>query len=233
MAAYIDIHSHSLGSSDPDVFKINSVSLKDIVHLDLKPQDLIHPFTVGVHPWHVEMSQSKNAPEILESFLTQDLCVGVGEIGLDRARKESYSLQQQVFTAQLRWAMEREQDFLVVHCVRTQNEILKTVKDLKFKGRILFHDYNGTDSEWRMLADKGYIVGLGAKILNPKTKAHRLIRSLTADHEKIPWGQFFLETDDGAVDIKELYIFLSQISQIPVDEIRKNFAQNMPSKLGI
>lgn len=232
---YIDLHSHDLGFSE-EVLKLNSLSLWNLPKIDL--QDLKNPFTIGIHPW--EILDSENAKGLfsenkntLQEILALDLCVGVGEIGLDRAKEETtYDLQMQIFKEQVLWAIESQVKTLVVHCVRAQNDILKVIKDLNYKGQIIFHDYNGSAQEAQQVLDLGHIISLGRKILNPDTKAHKWLSAELKNPNSASWGQFFLETDDAdKTNIEALYKQASLMGQMDALELQKKFHSHLPAFL--
>lgn len=227
---FVDLHTHNL-NFEASVLRINSLSLKDIVTLDLTPQDLKNPFSVGVHPWEaLSVGEFKNHQSVFDPFWASPMCIGWGEVGLDRARADSYAEQLKLFTDQVRWVNEHQVQWLVIHNVRSQNEIFKVFKDEGFKGRALFHDYNGTSEEAKRLLAAGHILSLSSKILNPNTKAAKLISEFLLQEKSFPWGQVFLETDDGTHGIEELYMAFSQRLGQPLESVKENFFKHTPSE---
>lgn len=218
---YVDMHTHQQ-SKDGNVWRLNSLSLSDL-EKDLSLDQIKNPFTVGVHPWECEHYKAKDFKNLWLPYVDSSLCLGLGEMGLDKARKNNYSEQLKIFKQQVHWANDLGVKFLVIHCVRAQNDILKIFKDLNYSGRALFHDFNGSHEELRQLFDHGHLISLGPKIFDPKTKAHKRLQSSFLDHEKIPWSSLFLETDDSSESIESLYEKLSQISEIPVEDLKEGF----------
>lgn len=234
MIPYVDFHTHDL-SWDETIFRLNSLSLNDfkknisVSHLK-NMSDLKNPFTVGIHPWDVDVVDINHCDELWSEMLNHELCVGLGEIGLDKARPKSYQRQFEVFVDQVRRAKELGISWLVLHCVRAQNDVLKVLKDESFKGRAVFHDYNGSFEEGKRLLDLGYVVSLGSKILNPKTKAYQWLQQGLLSSSQIPWGQFFLETDDSSISVVDLYEGISQWTHFPIDELKAQFFTHLPTE---
>lgn len=226
---FVDFHTHTKNSSS-EITRLNSLSLKDTQNI--KPENtFVNPFTIGVHPWDVDDLIEMDFKFKLTPYLKNTKCVGLGEMGLDRARMQNYDTQIKVFTEQVKWAVEQNIDFIVLHCVRAQNEILKILKDCKYQGTAVFHDYNGSIEDWLQLQEKGYIVSLGVKIFDSKTKAAKLVQSWQENGEW-PWGQAFLETDDHhGEEIFKLYEQVSKIMKIPVSELKARFISSLPQAM--
>lgn len=92
--------------------------------------------SVGIHPWDID----KN-PDFSKAG---KVCVMIGETGLDRSFKYKETLLKQENL--LRIHLEAASYFklpVVVHCVRAHSDLLKILKEKKFEGRILLHDYSG------------------------------------------------------------------------------------------
>ena len=77
---YIDIHTHSHQSA-PNIFKISNIL---IIKATLNPHEYIPPFSVGIHPWHINESFKQNNLNLLLQMASSSKCVAIGEVGLDK-----------------------------------------------------------------------------------------------------------------------------------------------------
>ncbi|MDD5668926.1 MAG: TatD family hydrolase [Candidatus Omnitrophica bacterium] len=140
----------------------------------------------GVHPWEAE----KIIPGWEESLLRA--CAvpasGIGEIGLDKSRKDiDFEKQKDVFSRQVDIACSLRRPFSV-HCVRAWDVLIDILrgKDLT-RSRFMIHAFSGTGSDLRALLDLGAFISF------------RTLKSATVDKlallKLIPLDRLFLETD--------------------------------------
>lgn len=168
-------------------FFCNSSSLVDwqrVVELS-RAYTCVVPF-FGVHPWEAE----KVVPGWEESLLRA--CAvpasGIGEIGLDKSRKEiDFEKQKDVFSRQVDIACSLRRPFSV-HCVRAWDVLIDILRgqDLK-RCRFMIHAFSGTGDNLRALLDLGSFISF------------RTLKSASVDKvallKLIPLDRLFLETD--------------------------------------
>lgn len=231
---YIDFHTHNFHFSEK-IFRLNCFSLKDFNNPKIEYKN---PFTLGIHPWEAQSFTTEDLDDLFKPLMKHKNYLGLGEIGLDRACDIDYEIQMRIFEKQVKWANENQINFIVLHCVRSQNEILKVLKEQRYLGQALFHDYNGSLEDWFKIKDKGYLISLGKKILNPQTKASRLVKEWTKQEEKStpsaswPWGHAFLETDDqNGNSIEELYQYVSQELKLSPTDLKTSFINALPASM--
>ena len=174
-------------------------------------------YSIGLHPWYIEEMSWPEQFSQLKKYSTQEQVVAIGECGLDKVCTTNFSLQQEVFTAQLLWANEINKP-LIIHCVRAFDEVLQLLADNNNKVPVVFHGFNKN----RQLAEKimlqGHWLSFGKAVLNPG-KAE--LFSAVPDH------RFFLETDDTAISIASLYKSAAEIKQISIEQLSLQLSKNV------
>ncbi|HEX2394502.1 MAG TPA: TatD family hydrolase, partial [Bacteroidales bacterium] len=131
---YIDIHTHSYYSS-PDTTILLNVFPHEADKLSLKVYK-----SVGLHPWHIQNTWEDHI-SIVEKMINSGNVIAVGEAGLDKVIKTDLVLQNNVFTRQLKIA-EQHHKPLVIHCVRSYNEMVSYRKKSDQSLPWIFHWFN-------------------------------------------------------------------------------------------
>lgn len=145
-------------------------------------------YCLGIHPWFVQ-EHGQDDLRILENLLARKggRCVGLGECGLDRLRGE-LSRQLPWFEAQVDLAA-RLGCSLVIHSVRTHDEVHSVLKARGFHGKALVHGFSGSYQQACKLVDLGCFIGIGGVITHPRAKKTRDTVS------RLPLDALVLETD--------------------------------------
>ncbi len=145
-------------------------------------------YCLGIHPWFVQ-EHGQDDLGALESRLARkdSRCVGLGECGLDRLQGE---LSQQLpwFEAQVDLAARLDCP-LVIHSVRTHDEVHGVLKARSFDGKVLVHGFSGSYQQARKLVDLGCYIGIGGVITHARAKKTRDTVS------RLPLEALVLETD--------------------------------------
>lgn len=145
-------------------------------------------YCLGIHPWFIGEHSAEDLAALEETLgKAEGRCVGVGECGLDRLRGE---LADQVpwFEAQVDIASRLDLP-LIIHSVRTHDEIHGILRARRFNGRSLVHGFSGSYQQARKLVDLGCYIGVGGVITHPGA---RKTRDAIA---RLPIDAFVLETD--------------------------------------
>ncbi|MEX0603595.1 MAG: TatD family hydrolase [Marinobacter sp.] len=150
-------------------------------------QEGLH-YCLGIHPWFIG-EHSQGDMEVLRDLLStaSPRCVGLGECGLDRL-KGNLEEQQPWFEAQIELAQELDLA-LVVHSVKTHDEVATTLKRKRFSGRVLIHGFSGSEEQARKLAQIGCFIGIGGVITYERARKTR--NAVAA----LPLNSIVLETD--------------------------------------
>jgi len=205
---YIDIHTHSCGPE---------LDLKKIcVHLLGRENPLpTGNFVAGVHPWDVV-----NVQDPLLDFFHEphEGLIGVGEIGLDFARKDAdKTLQTEWLNKQLAVA-ERSGLPVVLHCVKAYNEVQAELKKYKLKS-VVFHGFIGSPELMQQLIGQGYFLSFGEFSLRSPKTAEAL--------GQVPLEYLFLETDDDpGADIHHIYGEVAVLRGITMEQLKEAIFNN-------
>lgn len=150
--------------------------------------DIVIP-SFGVHPWYVH-EQTPDWIERLRGFLTEFPSAGVGEIGLDRWKRDlPWEGQLEAFHAQLKLAAELNRP-VSIHCLRAWGALMEALESEPLPSRgILLHSYGGAPDLIPRLAARGARFSLPGYFLRPG-KEQRLQTFL-----RVPPDRFLIETD--------------------------------------
>lgn len=145
-------------------------------------------YCLGIHPWYVGEHVDEDVSVLEARLMAADSrCVGLGECGLDRLRGE-LSAQIPWFEAQIDIAARLKRP-LIIHSVRTHDEVHRILKTRKFGGRALVHGFSGSYQQACKLVDLGCYIGVGGVITHSRA---RKTRDAIA---RLPVDSLVLETD--------------------------------------
>lgn len=145
-------------------------------------------YCLGIHPWYVNEHHDRDLL-LLEELVSRrpDRCVAIGECGLDRIHGD-LTEQWPWFEAQVALAA-RQQFPLVIHSVRTHDEVHGVLNRANWDGTALVHGFSGSYQQADKLVDLGCFIGVGGVITHPGA---RKTREAVA---KLPLSTLVLETD--------------------------------------
>jgi len=202
----IDIHTHQKPSNN---FFIQSYYEE--------PKKIDKHFSIGIHPWYLE----KLNISTLIDYWNHPLCLAIGEIGLDRVKKENWINQIQIFKGQLKLAPKDKP--IILHCVKAYNEIVQILKELNIENPCIFHDFNAsTEMTTQLLKSNQFYFSYGKSLFRDKSKG---LDSL----EMIPIDRIFLETDESNLSIDSIYLKFSQIKSLDLDILVEKIEDNFSS----
>ncbi|MDO5104824.1 MAG: TatD family hydrolase [Capnocytophaga sp.] len=182
---FFDIHSHSGKSFE------NELVIQNQFPLTAKTTNW---FSVGIHPWYLEDWQKQW--EVLESLALHPNCVAIGECGLDKNISESIDNQVKIFEKHIVLS-EKLQMPLVIHCVKAFSELISVKKKIQPLQTWIVHGFNKNQSVANLLINSGLKLSFGKSLL--------VNENVQTVFKSIPDGSYFLETDDSAVSIAEIY----------------------------
>lgn len=217
--SYIDIHCHHAPSDiglqlrSVDISEINA----DKALLSGRMDDR-QKFSVGIHPWFIKYQNIAESLQNIPPLLSHKAIIAVGECGLDKCIDTDMVTQTQVFCRQIEWA-ERLGKPLIVHCVRAFNELLQLHKRFRPRQPWLVHGFSGKAELARQLAQHGLYLCFGKALLNPHNQAAAALRA-------VPLEQLFLETDDSAYEISEIYAAAAKILGLELFALQRQLVAN-------
>ncbi|MDY6839914.1 MAG: TatD family hydrolase [Pseudomonadota bacterium] len=145
-------------------------------------------YCLGIHPWFVGEHSGQDLVELRRLLESRpDRCVAIGECGLDRLRG-NLETQWPWFEAQVALADELGMP-LVIHSVKTHDEVHGLLNRWQWDGRALIHGFSGSFQQAGKLVDLGCFIGVGGVITHPRA---RKTRDAIA---RLPLAALVLETD--------------------------------------
>lgn len=179
-------------------------------------QQPLHGFySAGIHPWYIDAHWETYLQQI-HALSTQSNMMAIGECGLDRICTTPFSLQQKVFAAQISLANQLNKP-IIIHAVRTHEQVLQLLKKEHNEVPVIFHGYNKGLPLAIKIQEQGYYLSFGKDLLKPAT-SHVLAQLNPA--------QLFLETDGTSMTIEAVYQQASAALNISPDELSLQLYKN-------
>ena len=215
---FVDIHTHTAQTVD---------NLIQIVNLDLEaPCPEQGYYSYGIHPWALDNTDFKleEAFSLLEEKLQSPNVLALGEAGLDKMHKDSFERQIAVFERQIELS-EALQKPMILHDVRSHNEILALRKKHKAKQPWILHGFNGTEQDIRQLTGQGLYLSVGESLLYSE-------RKITKSLKNIPLEMLFLETDMAGIDIETVYEAAAKLLEMDINALKTQIFANFVQLFG-
>jgi TatD DNase family protein len=220
MQTLIDIHTHQFLDT------ANSQHILNVFAQNLPLQEKVLPKTqkisIGLHPWHIQQAeaslQTNTMLENMTNAAAQAHVFAIGETGLDKLLNTAFALQETIFRQHIALS-ENCQKPLIIHSLKTYNEILAIRKKTQAKQAWLVHGFNGNELIAKQLIALGCYLSFGHLLLNPQTKAYRVFASL-------PLRNCFLETDDNPTALPAIYEQAAKLKNISVATLAVQLYQN-------
>lgn len=218
MSAPFDVHAHARPILHPST-TLACLSLSEIENGHL-PSEFC---SVGVHPWWT-LSEGASAIEALK-IKVKDLSLNpqiraLGETGLDRARKESWGQQEELF--HWHWDLAEERALpMIIHKVRSGSDFQGLMKARRPKTPWIFHDYHGNNTETEQFLRLHSMVkfSIGKSLLKEGASLDWL--------QTVSLEQIFIETDEESQDqLPHYYKKLSELRNQSVHMIQQKMAHN-------
>lgn len=203
---YYDIHTHR---------QVAGKNIKAILNRHGDFDSLVPGqwYSLGIHPWHIRQREEQMAQ--LEAAVIQPGILAVGECGLDRLCATDWTLQQRVFEQQVQLA-ETLRKPLVVHCVKAIPECLQMLKGVQVP--VIFHGFSSSRKKAELVLQAGCYLSFGAALQGNPHAADTF--------RAVPPELFFLETDDAAAGIEDIYREAASLSGLAVRELQHIIEQN-------
>ena len=211
---FIDIHTHQIPPEMGDFF-IKNISPADEMP-GLQPGGF---YSVGLHPWFITNNHDhKNQIDELGQKVALPVVIAVGECGLDKLANTESQLQLEVFIAQCRIAEEVNKP-VIIHCVKSYNEISHLKRKIKPTVPWILHGYTGNEMITSQLVSLGFYFSLGKMFVNNKFQAQRMIGMIPADH-------LFFETDEWLKPVSHVYKKYAEIKGLAEEALSEQIMWN-------
>jgi TatD DNase family protein len=206
---FLNLHTHKF---------TNQKDVLELVNQYPQEFDATIPFySIGIHPWYINIERLENDLEIIESKLKEPNCLALGECGLDKRIEIPFDLQQMVFEKQLLLAQKYNIP-VVIHCVAAFQEVMETKKRLKIAVPLIIHGFSKNKQVAKELIDNGFYISFGKYLLrNPE---------LESVFEMIPNDRFFLETDTVEEGIEDVYALAANYKKWSMEVLKQQINSN-------
>jgi TatD DNase family protein len=210
---FIDIHTHGAGPL-PGIFCVNNLMAHE--------KDLPHDtpgmtFTAGIHPWYLDEGNRNDLLEFVRSVSGDSNLAAIGEAGFDKLRGPSIDLQRTTFEEQAVLAKVMRKP-LVIHCVRSWDELLAVYKRVKPEIPWMIHGFRGRKELASQLLSCGMYLSFWFDFI-VRPEATELVKA-------VPKERIFLETDGADVDIRDIYSKVAVDLAISIDDLKKIIFDN-------
>ena len=214
----IDIHRHAEDQGTADLV------MRNLFHYQEDQISKGGCYSAGLHPWHVNSTSLQNDLQQVRNMVSRDEVLAIGEAGLDKSIKTPLDVQHDAFLAQVKIAMDFKKP-MIIHCVRAYNEIFSIRKEQKDPQPWIIHWFNASSDMGKQLIDKGFYLSFGHMLFNEKSKAFKAFTRIPADY-------IFLETDDSAYRIDEVYEQAAKLREISVKNMERIIDDNFTRCFG-
>lgn len=209
---FINIHTHAAKSDD---------NLIQIVNLNLnQPCPEQGYYSYGIHPWALDNAdfQVDEALNKLKENLQQPQAIALGEAGLDKMHKASLERQIELFERQIELS-EALQKPMILHDVRSHNEIITLRKRHKAHQPWILHGFSGTEQDVRQLIGQGIYLSVGESLLHPERKIHKSLKFIDLDY-------LFLETDMAEIGVEKIYKAAANMLEMEMSTLQTRIFAN-------
>lgn len=204
---FINIHTH----------KERLDAKVELVNLDPSKPKKPSLYSYGIHPWKIDTTVNDRLAD-MDEVCRQRRCIAIGECGLDKLTETDLELQQKIFCEQIQIANEVEKP-LIIHCVKAFNELSSCLKKMNNRMPVIIHGFNNKLTIAEDLLKNGYILSFGSALLSAGSNAAEVIRHVGRKN-------FFLETDDTDISIRDIYRKASEILGVDEFILQEQLKQN-------
>jgi len=199
---FFNLHTHQSS---------NQLDVLELVNQYPQEFDAVIPnYSIGIHPWHIVEDRIEADLEIIESKLKDEMCLAIGECGLDKRIEIPMALQQIVFEKQLALA-EKYRKPVVIHCVAAFQEVIAIKKKMAISVPLVIHGFSKNKETAEQLIANGFYISFGKYLLrNPE---------LELVFKSIPKEHLFLETDTIEEGIAAVYALAAKYRNIELEEM--------------
>ena len=209
---FVDIHTHNAKTDD---------DLIQIVNLDLNQSCSEQGYySYGIHPWKLDEAdfQLEETFALLKERLQSPNALALGEAGLDKMHKDSFEQQIAVFERQIELS-EALQKPMILHDVKSHNEIIALRKKHKAKQPWILHGFNGTEQDVKQIIGQGLYLSVGESLLHSERKIHNSLKFINLDY-------LFLETDMSEVGIETIYEAAAKLLEMDINALKTQIFAN-------
>jgi TatD DNase family protein len=214
---YLDFHTHSSINNVDTTSIYNGMICKEGIG-KWQEWNTLQAISLGIHPWYIEEDSLDDQYQFLIENGKSDNVKYIGEVGLDKLKGPNLKLQKEVFLAQIHIAESLNKP-LVIHCVRSFNELLEIHKKVKPKVPMIIHGFAKKSDLGRALLANDFFLSFGKEIIN---KPHVQDTFLMT-----PLDRIFLETDTSEdITIQQIYQKAAELKEISLGSLKDRVLKN-------
>lgn len=209
---FVDIHTHMARTDD---------NLLQIVNLDLnQPCPEQGYYSYGIHPWALDSTDfhTETTFHCLEERLKNPNVLALGEAGLDKMHKASFERQIELFERQIELS-EALQKPMILHDVKSHNEIIALRKKHKAQQPWILHGFSGTEQDIKQLIGQGIYLSVGESLLHPERKIYNSFKFINLEY-------LFLETDMAEIGIEAIYQAAARLLEMDLSALQTRIFAN-------
>ena len=179
-----------------------------------------HPcfYSAGLHPWYVNSGSMKKHLDWVEQQADNPQVLAIGEIGFDKTIDVPWKDQEHAFERQLSLA-EKHDKPVILHCVRSYNELIVYRNTSNQKIPWIFHWFNASAEIAHELIRKNCYLSFGHMLFNEQSKAFSVFRTVNLQH-------VFFETDDAGYSIQQVYEKAAAIRNAKTEDLKTQILDN-------
>lgn len=212
----IDIHTHNFVHES--IIQIENLSEMN-VEIGIERQ-----YSIGLHPWFLKENTWKQEIELLTEKVQLEPIKMIGECGLDKVCKTNWSLQLDVFNAQIKLANQFKKP-LIIHCVRAFEEVVQQLKTEQNEMPVVFHGFHKGQVLAERLLQQGFYLSFGAALLTNENLQNVL--------SKLPFNRIFFETDNSSSSLKLIFECAAKLKSISLSELENQVVNNFNKIINI
>ncbi len=169
--------------------------------------------SIGIHPWYVTADDIEEQTEwIKQTAINDKRVIAIGECGTDKLCNTDMNIQNEAFCNCITLSEELRLP-LIIHSVKTSNEIIKLRKSIKPKQAWIIHGFRGKPEQALQYINNGLYLSFG-KLYN------------TESIKITPHDRLLFETDEHSGNIIEIITNAAKTLDIPTDKIQNIASEN-------
>ncbi len=172
-----------------DITQMVSIGLDE--ESSRRAQQLAHQykiwFTAGVHPSESAKITTDSIKGI-EELLSDERCVGVGEIGLDYYWPDPPPPPQIRCFHQMLEIASRTRQPVIIHQRNSYEDVLRILDEYQLEGKGIFHCFGGSVEQVKEVTSRGFYVSFAGNVTYKKAQMEETIRA-------VPLERLLIETD--------------------------------------
>lgn len=186
-----------------------------IYNLDIEQIPPDFSYSIGIHPKDIDINTIDFQFKWMKSMIFKS-CFAIGECGLDSFVEIDQKIQEDVFLRQIKLANEVKKP-IIIHCVRKFYEVISFTKYAEQP--MIIHGFNKKQSVAEDLLKNNFYLSFGKAVLYNLSLQNTL--------KTVPVDKIFLETDNDDFNIEELYLKVSEIKGISLENLNKQIVENL------